>query len=169
MECNICKLEKELRINNENCKLCGECFVKYDKHSAIKLKNNVLFFMRDHSKKTPYTTIRDKCAVEFSEKEICTAKTYLLDNTKEELEKIDKDEAVKLSVQRQPSQKRTKAVATIYDIHMLLDMLDETINVSAVDIDKIPMINPEKLLPESVVERLEKVEAEINALKTLKY
>ena len=70
--------------------------------------------------------------------------------------------------QRQNSPNRTRAVASILDIYtMMVDMLLPIgiINVIPADKTKMPKINPEKLLPESVVERLDAIEAEMNVLK----
>ena len=111
MECILCKEEKELCINTEECRLCGECISKHHKVKVIELKNNVLSYIRVFGSCAPYNTVRDQCASEFDEQEILDAKAYLIANVKDELVKINEEETNDLMKRRQDSPNRTKAVA----------------------------------------------------------
>ena len=165
MACAICKQEKELRIDTEIVKVCKDCYVKHDNHREIELINDVLFYLREHSRHAPRDTIRDKCATNYSEDEILEAKKYLIDNVSDAIMKIDAGMTKELIKNRQNSLLRSKVIATIHDMYNILDMLPTTIIVSAENMEKISMINPEALLPDAVVQRLVSIEDEMSVIK----
>ena len=152
MKCHVCNEAKNLRINTDNCKLCIDCFKEEaEKHD---LQNDSLFFIRENSDRAGYKALSMKCESAYDESEISAAKKYLLDNVVSQLNEIDDVLAKEVSTKRIESRSRPKAVAEISDIYNVLDVLGLGIRVTAVDSTRISLINPESLLPDSVVQRV---------------
>ena len=163
MKCLICDEVKNLRINTDKCRMCTDCFkAEVDK---ADLQNNVLYYIRENSDRATYKALCMKCESTYEEAEISMAKQHLIDHVLVQLNEVDEVLAKEVATKRMKSKIRSKAAAEIHDIYTILDALGLNIRITAVDMTKISLINPESLLPDSVVQRLTTQESDLAALK----
>ena len=167
MECQECNQKKELRVNTEKHKFCSECWwslcaVKTDEG---ELRNDVLFYVHENSGRAGYRVIVDSGASEYDIKDIKKAKDYLIAESIEELKKIDLQLANEVVKRRNNSNQRSLAQAYVIDIYNILDALGTNIKVGPKDMNNVPTINPEALLPKAVIQRIEALETVNKDLK----
>ena len=170
MDCFKCKVKTTLAVNTPSCRLCVPCYHKHDPSNSDEIKNDVLFHIFDNRMRTTYTTNAKVCETKYGEPAIIKARDYLLSKIKAKYENIDEDLVRQLSIDRRTSSGpngRTRAAATINDIHTVLEALETNIQIIPANVENVMTINPESLLPESVVSRLEEVEKRMKTLESV--
>ena len=175
MDCLLCKEETTLAVNTSLCRLCVSCYHKHDPSNSDEIKNDVLFHIFDNRMRTTYTTNAKVCETKYGEPAVIKARDYLLSKIKAKYENIDEDLVRQLSIDRRTSSGpngRTRAAVTINDIHTVLEALETNIQIIPANVENVMKINPESLLPESVVSHIEelerKLEIQTKEMETLK-
>ena len=175
MDCFECKGETTLAVNTSQCRLCVKCYHTYDPSKSDDIKNDVLYHLFYNRNRTTYATNAKVCETKYGEPAVIKARDYLLSKVKAKFENIDEDLIKPLETERRTSSGpngRTKAAATINDIHSVLQVLETEIEVIPADVENVMDINPESLLSESVVARIEELERKLGiqteAVETLK-
>ena len=168
MECIECKQESKLAVNTSNCKLCVSCYHKHDPSDSDEIKNDVLFHIFDNRMRTTYKSNATVCEIKYGEPAVINARDYLLSKLKAKFDNIDEELIKQLATDRRSSSGangRTKAAATICDIHTVLQALEAEIHIIPANVEQVMKINPEALVPESVVSRIEEVERKLEILE----
>ena len=164
MDCFACKKESKLAVNTPSCRVCVECYYKHDPCNSDEIKNDVLYHISHNSMRTTYTNNAKYCETKYGELAVSAARDYLLSKVKAKFDNIDDDLIKQLATERRTSSGpngRTKAAAMINDIHTVLQALETKIQVIPANVDNVMSINPEFLLPESVVSRIEELERKL--------
>ena len=81
------------------------------------------------------------------------------------MKKIDLLLANEVVKQQNRSAQQSSAQALVIDIYNILDPLGPKIKVGPKDLNNVSTINPEALLPNAVIQRIEALETENKALK----
>ena len=162
MDCFACKKESKLAVNTPSCRVCVECYYKHDPCNSDEIKNDVLYHISHNSMRTTYKNNAKYCETKYGDLAVSAARDYLLSKVKAKFDDIDEELIKQLATERRTSSGpngRTKAAAMINDIHTVLQALETKIQVIPANVDL--SINPESLLPESVVSRIEELERKL--------
>ena len=169
MDCHACKEVNNLAVNTSNCRLCDQCYYKYDpKHSDSEtIVNDVIFHLYHNRMRGTYSCNAESCEKKFGYEAVAAAGEYLLNKVKDKLDIVDASLSKKLATRRRESGGRTKVSAIICDIHATLVALETGIKVFPANVKNIVSINPESLLPEAVDQRLTKIECILTSQEAL--
>ena len=129
---------------------------------VINIVNNVVCYIYRNNKRASATTVIDGCVIQYDYTEILDARKYLVNEARETLLLIDKKVVSEADKARKgPNKSRTM----VEDIAAMLKVMGKNVIVSPTDDTKVPLINPESLLSESVVTRINELEESINILE----